>query len=206
MRTSFTAIFQPSQQKYLQTRAFFRVATLFQVMLNLAQSVGAALADSPAAGLIARAEHTHAIARLIAPAIAELAPDFDPQHPGRAELRDGVLLLNTLSAAQAVKLRQGVPRLLRALHQQGAQVYEIRVRVSPAQSSYPEQASVGPQVSAVANPALADLASARDLAAPMAFAEELSLTLPESPLRQAVNNLRASLSRLLTGTRDPEQR
>ena len=175
-------------------------------MLNQAQSVGAALADSPAAGLIARAERTYAIARLIAPAIAELAPDFDPQHPGRAELRDGVLLLNTLSAAQAVKLRQGVPRLLRALHQQGAQVYEIRVRVSPAHSSYPEQASVGPQVSAVANRTLVDRTNARDLAAPMAFAEELSLTLPESPLRQAVDSLRASLNRSLTGTRDPGQR
>ena len=166
------------------------------------RSIADALADSPAAPLLARLARTRQIGRLLASVVAPLAPDFDATDASACELRDGTLLLNARSPAQAAKLRQGVPGMLRLLHQSGVQVTEIRVRVQPARRSYPERsddpaqeswrpATGGSDDSAVANCGFAPPA----LAGAQSLARTLAQELPESPLRRAAQRLQASLAR-----------
>lgn len=166
------------------------------------RSLTDALADSPAGPLLARLAQLQRISHTIAPAVARLAPDFDAHDPWACELREGVLLLGARSAAQAAKLRQGIPGLLRLLHQTGAQVTEIRVRVQPARMSYPVQASDVAQV-AVTGESAPDAATPTDRPKPSStavagarrLASELAEGLPESPLKRAALRLQASLNR-----------
>jgi len=174
-----------------------------------ARSFVNALADSPAGPLLARVAQLRRIAQALSEALARLAPDFDARDPRACELKEDVLLLNARSAAQASKLRQGVPRLLLLLHQQGALHTEIRVRVQPARSSYPEQANDPAQVSASGEIADSQPGAppARPTPAPAVagvriLAETLARDLPDSPLKEAAARLQASLTRG-PGSRDP---
>ena len=170
-----------------------------------ARSLADALADSPAGPLLARAARVQRISRSLAAAAAQLSPDLDVQDPGVCELREGVLLLNARSPAQAAKLRQGIPGLLRILHQQGAQVTEIRVRVQPARTSYPERANDPSQVSPRAQITThADPVDPQRAIVPTAvagadgaeaLAQALVRNLPDSLLRRAAERLQASLRR-----------
>jgi hypothetical protein len=172
------------------------------------RSLADALADSPAGPLLERVARVRRISQALAPAAAQLAPDFDVHDPWACELREDVLLLNARSSAQAAKLRQGIPGLLRLLHQQGAQVNEIRVKVQPARMIYPERASQPPQVSLGAQEAVSgDLAKS---APPMTttavaglkkLAQTLARDLHDSPLRQAAERLQESLR----DTEDPNK-
>ena len=147
-----------------------------------------ALRDAPeTARLLARWEASLRAARSIAPACRSLASGFDPLLPGRCELRDNVLLLTASSTAQSAKLRQVAPRLLATLGGEGIQVYEIRVRVQPGFTGYPEQGSAAP--------------SSEDAAwlhpAPSAGETmgKLALAVRESPLKHAVERLAATLGK-----------
>lgn len=151
-----------------------------------------ALANSPAASLLAQLEQTRAIMRLIAPALTALSAGLDPTRPDCAAIVDNNLVLFASSAAQAAKLRQGFPSLLRLLHTQGVQVYEIRVRVQPKHTTYPEGGSSTGLPHVIPSPRL----SRTELAAPLAFTEKLALTLPDSPLREAIQRLSTALVRL----------
>ena len=114
-------------------------------MSNSARPLSDVLRDAPeAARLLARVEATQRISRGIAPVCRSLASGFDPLLPGRCELRDDVLWLTASSTAQAAKLRQATPRLLTTLGGEGIRVYEIRVRVEPGITGYPEQGSAAP--------------------------------------------------------------
>jgi hypothetical protein len=175
-----------------------------------ARSLADALADSPAGPLIARIARMRRISRALAEAVAPLAPDFDAHDPWAVELREGVLLLNARSAAQAAKLRQGVPGLLLHLHQDGAQVTEIRVKVQPARMSYPERANDHPQVSAGAETgtcgsteAAVRTALPTAVAGVKELAAVLSSSLPDSPLKQAAGRLQAALRRTESGLIEP---
>lgn len=156
-------------------------------------SLADALAESPVGPVLQRLSLYQRIARTISPAVARLAPDFDSIDPSAVNLREDVLWLNARSAAQAAKLRQGVPGLLQLLHQHGFQVIEIRVRVQPARLTYPEQTSDR----VTQEPALdTDNPDRTHVdAGARAFAEQLSRDLPDSPLRAAAHRLRAALQR-----------
>ena len=146
-------------------------------------TLAAALAESPAAPLLARLDATRAAVAVIAAAVAELTPDLDLARPGVADVNGEVLLIHAASAAQAAKLRQAVPSLLALLHQQGLDLSQIRLRVQPR--SLPESRGDMTQIRQAqtqAPPADQARAAAR-------FAEELAALLPESPLRQAVQRL-----------------
>jgi hypothetical protein len=167
-----------------------------------ARSLADALADSPARPLIDRLAKTQRLSRALAEVVAPWVPDFDAHDPRSIELRDGVLILNARSAAQAAKLRQGSPGLLRHLHQTGAQVTEIRVRVQPARTTYPEQANTPPQVSprAKADPLSSEPASVPATSPPIVagvkeLAQTLADALPDSPLQRAAERLRKALIR-----------
>jgi hypothetical protein len=167
------------------------------------RSLADALAESAAGPLLARVALAQQVSRTLADIVASLAPDFDVNDASACNLREGVLLLNARSPAQAAKLRQGVPGMLRRLHQTGAQVTEIRVRVQPARMSYPERANDLPQVSPRGESAPADspepphptglptaVAGVKDLAQTLAHA------LPDSPLRRAAARLEAAVKRV----------
>jgi hypothetical protein len=151
-----------------------------------ARSLADVLRDAPeAARLLARWSASQRVARVIAPVCRSLASGFDPLLPGRCELRDAVLWLTASSTAQSAKLRQATPRLLSALGVEGIQVYEIRVRVQPGFTAYPEQGSAAPSsVDATwLQPGPGAGESVQDLASAM----------PASPLQQAVERLATTL-------------
>lgn len=167
-----------------------------------ARSLADALADSPARPLIERLDRIRHLSRALDEVVAPLVPDFDAHDPRAVELKEGVLTLNARSAAQAAKLRQGSPSLLRHLHKTGAQVTEIRVRVQPARTSYPERAKDGPQVSlgggagpSATSGASAPARSPTIVAGVETLARTLADSLPDSPLRRAAERLRSALDR-----------
>ncbi|MFO0315367.1 MAG: hypothetical protein ACK50S_00565 [bacterium] len=157
-----------------------------------ARPLAVALAESAAAALLHRLERWRAIATLMAPAAAAIAPDFPAGDPRACELRGDVLILNAGSAAQAAKLRQGIPGLLRLLHQQGTQVTEIRVRVQPAGAGDAPDA-VGEPFVTKTHPAPPDPLPAGASEGARALAERLVQTLPPSPLRAQAERLRDRL-------------
>lgn len=167
------------------------------------RSLAAALADSPAASLLARLEQIQRIGRTLAGAVARVAPDFDACDPRAVALKGDVLFLNAFSAAQAAKLRQAVPGLLLHLHQNGLQVTEIRVRVQPALTSYPEQPTMPERTDhpTTGRPGTEGAADPEGTSGPpvvagaQALAESLAATLPDSPLRRAAERLQAALAR-----------
>jgi hypothetical protein len=144
-----------------------------------------------AARLLARWEATLRAARCISPVCRLLASGFDPLLPGRCELRDGVLWLTASSTAQAAKLRQSTPRLLATLGTEGLQVYEIRVRVEPGITGYPEEGSKPPS-----SPDAGWLRPAESAGQEVG---KLALTVRESPLRSAIERLAATLTRRAKG-------
>ena len=155
-------------------------------MSSTSRPLSEALRDAPeAARLLARWEASQRIARSIAPVCRSLASGFDPLLPGRCEVRDNVLLLTASSTAQSAKLRQVTPRLLSTLGGEGIQVYEIRVRVQPGFTGYPEQGS--------AKPSSADAAWLHPAPSAGETVEKFALTVRESPLKHAVERLAATL-------------
>ena len=144
------------------------------------------LRDAPeAARLLARWETTQRIARSIAPVCRSLASGFDPLVPGRCELRDQLLWLTASSTAQSAKLRQATPRLMATLGVEGIQVYEIRVRVQPGFTGYPEQGTT--------KASSEDAAWLRPAPSAGETVGRLALAVRESPLKHAVERLAATL-------------
>jgi hypothetical protein len=157
-------------------------------MSNLAKPLAEALRDAPeAARLLARWEATQRAARCIAPLCQSLAAGFDPLVPGRCEWRDGVLILTAASTAQSAKLRQAIPRLQALLASEANRVYEIRVRVEPGMTVYPEQGSNTP--SSLDDAWLKPSASASETVG------KLALTIKNGDLKDAVERLAATLRR-----------
>jgi hypothetical protein len=166
------------------------------------RSLADALAESAAGPLLARVALAQQVSRTLADIVSTLAPDFDVNDASACNLREAVLLLNARSPAQAAKLRQGIPGMLRRLHQTGAQVTEIRVRVQPARMSYPERANDLPQVSPRGESTPVDgPESSRPPGPPTAvaglqtLARTLAHDLPDSPLRRAAARLEAAVER-----------
>ena len=157
-------------------------------MSNRARPLSDVLRDAPeAARLLARWETTQRVARTIAPVCRSLASGFDPLLPGRCELRDNVLWLTASSTAQSAKLRQATPRLLTTLGGEGIQVYEIRVRVQPGLTGYPEHGS--------AKPSSGDAGWLQPAPSAGETVGKLALTVRESPLKRAVERLAATLAK-----------
>ena len=100
-------------------------------------------------------------------------------------LRDGVLWLTASSTAQSAKLRQATPRLLSTLGGEAIQVYEIRVRVEPGITGYPEQGS--------SPPSSTDAAWLRPSSAAADTISKFALTVRESPLKRAAERLAETL-------------
>ena len=157
-------------------------------MSDPARPLSDVLRNAPeAARLLARWEATLRAARCIAPVCRSLASGFDPLLPGRCELRDGQLWLTASSTAQAAKLRQATPRLLTSLGTEGLQVYEIRVRVEPGITGYPEEGTKPPSRS--------DTSWLKPASSAGEEVSKLALTVAESPLREAIERLAATLTR-----------
>lgn len=156
-------------------------------MSTPSRTVASALADSPAAALLARLAATQRATAAMAAAVAELTPGLDLTQPGTADLQGETLLLNASTAAEAAKLRQAVPGLLALLHQQGVEVSQIRLRVQPRAPATAEQGLI--QVSEGQDPGAAERRAAAER-----FARELAARLPDSPLRKAAERMRRKLS------------
>lgn len=163
-------------------------------MTRTDKTLAAALAEVPAvAELLSRLQASQSAARILASASPPIGGGFDPLRPGACELRGGLLLLTATSPAQAAKLRQELPRLQKLLEQQGLDLNEIKARIQPAPLTYREEVSAPARFVATPDPARPAADRASEIAAPLRFADELALTLPESPLRDAVERLRATL-------------
>lgn len=171
-------------------------------MTRSAKTLADALAEMPAvAQLVARLQISQSVARILAAASPPIGGGFDPLRPGVCELRGGLLVLTAVSPAQAAKLRQEFPRMQKLLERQGLELNEIRVRIQPAHLPYAEQVSSGAHACAADEAASAQPKRPLDVAAPLRFADELALTLGDSPLRDAIERLRATLRADLTRSR-----
>lgn len=157
-------------------------------MSSPVRPVAAALREAPeTARLLARVEATQRIALRIAPVCRSLAAGFDPLLPGRCECRETVVWLTASSTAQAAKLRQAVPRMLATLTEEGIRVYEMRVRVEPGITGDPERGRSRPS-----SPDDAWLNPSRSAGDEV---DKFALTVAESPLRQAILRLAATLKK-----------
>lgn len=157
-------------------------------MSSPVRPVADALREAPeTARLLARVDATQRIAHRIAPVCRSLAAGFDPLLPGRCEWRDTVVWLTASSTAQAAKLRQAVPRMLATLTEEGIRVYEMRVRVEPGITGDPERGRSPP--SSPDDTWLSPSRSAGDQV------RKFALTVAESPLKQAVLRLAATLKK-----------
>jgi hypothetical protein len=171
-------------------------------MTRSAKTLADALAEMPAvAQLLARLQTSQSVARILAGASPPIGGGFDPLRPGACELRGGLLVLTAVSSAQAAKLRQEFPRLKKLLKRQGLELNEIRVRIQPTYLPYCEPVSNGAQVLAGDEVASTSPRRPRSFEAPLRFADELALTLRDSPLRDAIQRLRATLRADLTRNR-----
>jgi hypothetical protein len=171
-------------------------------MTRPSKTLADALGETPTiAQLLSRVHASQSIARTLAAASPPIGGGFDPLRPGACELRGGLLLLTATSSAQAAKLRQECPRLQKLLTHQGLDLNEIKVRVQPAHLPYREEATRATQVWASAESPRRSADPTKDLTAPLRFADELALTLGDSPVKQAVERLRAALRAGLTRSR-----
>jgi hypothetical protein len=151
-----------------------------------------ALAETPAAALIARCECADLAARLILAALGESSTRPGQSPIIRCQIREHLLLIFATSVAQAAKLRQAVPRLLAVLQARGLNLSEIRIRVQPSLSAEPTGGTPDrPSGSANA------LQLRPSTTAALQMAESLSANLRPSPLREAAERL----ARRLRGTK-----
>lgn len=171
-------------------------------MTRRAKTLADALDETPAiAQLLSRVHASQSVGRALAAASPPIGGGFDPLRPGACELRGGLLLLTATSSAQAAKLRQECPRLQKLLTQQGLDLNEIKVRIQPAHLPYREEATRLTQVPPSAESTRGPADVNKRMAAPLRFADELALTLGDSPVKQAVERLRSALRAGLTRNR-----
>lgn len=144
-----------------------------------------ALAETPAAALIAHCQRADQAANFIAAALVESASFPGPVPTFTCQIREHALLLFASSVAHTAKLRQALPHLLTMLQARGFNLSEIRVRVQPgslAETDSGGGSSVGSSV--------AEIVKQRpDPAGALQFADKLALTLRPSPLRDAADRL-----------------
>lgn len=148
------------------------------------KTLAEALAETPAAALIARCERADLAARLILAALDESSTRPGQSPTIRCEIREHILLIFATSVAQAAKLRQAVPRLLAVLQVRGLNLSEIRIRVQPSLSAEPTGGTPG-QPSAAANTSQLRPSAA----AALRLADDLAVNLRPSPLRDAAQRL-----------------
>ena len=175
-------------------------------MIPTARRIDQILTDTPlAASLLARLAAARQAARAIAPACAEIAPDFDPLRPGTCDLRGGVLRIWLRSSAHSTKLRQSIPRLLAILRSNNIEVSEIRVsvqlgtvrekRADKARITCPEGVYASERIPE-------ERARIQKISN---FSSKLALTLPDSELRRAIARFGVSIDAKLARMRDSDQ-
>lgn len=165
------------------------------------RSLADALTAAPAtAALLAR---VHASERVSA-ALAKLAPTpgFNPNQPGRCEIRERTLLLRTTSAAIAAKLRQSLPSMLGGLQRQGFELIEIKVQVQPERTGYPMTGGATEAGAEMVSDGRLAASETRSIQSARDFASKLALTLTDSPLKLAAQRLSRRLDELAR-TRQP---
>ena len=152
--------------------------------MHSGKTLAQALAETPAAALIARCERADLAARLILAALGE-----STIHPGQlpsiqCQIREHALLVFATSVAQAAKLRQALPRLLAVLQERGLNLSEIRIRIQPGSLAEPNrgEAASRPVSAAQEQPRLSSSGA-------LQLADKLALTLRPSPLRDAAERL-----------------
>jgi hypothetical protein len=160
--------------------------------MPLGKTLAHALAETPAAALIARCERAHQAARLIAAVLGEMQPTASASPTLDCRIREHELLVLASSVAQAAKIRQSLPRLLKALQERGLNLSEIRVRVQPdpsAEAPIPDRSAAGDRNAR--NPGRLR----PNQACALCFADELARELRASPLRDAAARLAGRLRR-----------
>ncbi len=158
-----------------------------------------------AANLFARLAAAREAARVIAPICAEVAPDFDPTKPGVCDLREHVLRIWLRSSAHSTKLRQAIPRLAARLQSHGLKVNEIKVGVQLGRVREKTGTNLGGKPAGAGSIPGTAARAQKDYLIPIAFAEKLALTLPDSELRRAALRLGQSLQTRLAGIRESDQ-
>ena len=171
-------------------------------MIPKARHLPEALAESEAgSALLHRYRASQRAAAIIEPECRSILPEFHPTRSGICDLRGTTLRVNARYPAQVAKLRQAAPRLLRLLQQQGFDVIEIKIGVQPRSLSSSER----PELRRGADRTPQNLRLDREMQSALGFAQKLALTLPDSPLRLAVQRLRSALSVGLARMRDSGQ-
>jgi len=174
--------------------------------MTTARRLPDALAQSPAgAALVERFAASQRAAAAIEPECKRIVPDLAPKRSGVCDLHGSTLRVNARSSAQVAKLRQAVPRLLSQLRQQGLDVNEIKFGVQPRSLSSSKWGT-GPETNPGAQESVRRApASGSDFEKAIGFASKLSLTLPNSPLRDAARRLLSSLKRGVARMRESNQ-
>lgn len=150
-----------------------------------------ALANSPLAGLIDKARVLNAISRLVTDFSREATGS---EHPGpnlHCMLEGNTVVISVGNSAQAAKLRQRSNALIQLLQECNAELTGIRFRLQPGGPADPALPTARkPSVAASADP---PQRAPDEIAAALAFAQELSRQLHDSPLRRSAQRLQASL-------------
>jgi hypothetical protein len=152
------------------------------------KSAAQALAESPLGGLLEKARALDRISSAVARFLGEATGSDPLSSLPQCSLRGRTVVLTVASASEAAKLRQRTAALQHLLQERDPDLTGIRIRLQPAGS--PEAGALDDPPPAHPARRPADRA---ELAAALAFAEELVRDLPESPLRQSATRLRSAL-------------
>lgn len=152
-------------------------------------SVAAALDHSTIRRVLDQLTDLSAIRAIVRQALSSSCPGLDPDSiqldSGEPDLTRGTLVLAVRTAAEASKLRQTLPLLMRTLQQKGFHLSEIRLRVQPSTGLPESETDAQPDRDATR--------SIAERRAALAFAEHLAKAGPDTALGLAAERLARSL-------------
>jgi hypothetical protein len=160
------------------------------------KSAAEALAEGPLAGLVDQARLLGRISSVIAEVSREAASGTGSLPPLRCALQGRTVVITVGTPSQAAKLRQRMAALHQALGERLPELTGIRIRLQPGEPADPIS---GISVRSPADRPAGPDRSPENLSAALRFADDLSRTLRESPLRRSATRLQALLRARLDG-------
>lgn len=158
------------------------------------RTVAETLASSPFAALLDHARRLDRLSAVVTHFGLETVGDDPSLPPPLCAFQSRTLVVTLSTPSQAAKWRQQASALHHLLQDCDPEVTGIRIRLQPGRSAVPPPLGRTTDFDGTAPPSRYPLP---DLPAALRFADDLSRSLHDSPLRRSVQRLQANLRRKL---------